>query len=103
MEKKFFGNTPQGEAFLYTLENKNGMKAEVSNFGAILVNLFVPDKSGNLADVVLGYDDATGYLNGGSFLGATVGPSANRVKDAKFVIDGETFQLDVNDGKNNFE
>ena len=101
MEKKFFGNTPQGEAFLYTLENKNGMKAEVSNFGAILVNLFVPDKSGNLADVVLGYDDATGYLNGGSFLGATVGPSANRVKDAKFVIDGETFQLDVNDGKNN--
>jgi len=101
MKKRFFGNTPQGETYLYTLENKNGIKAEVTNFGAILVNLFVPDKNGKTVDVVLGYDDASGYVNGGSFLGATVGPSANRIKDAKFVIDGVTYVLDANDGKNN--
>ena len=89
------------EATLYTLENSKGMKAEVTDFGAILVNLFVPDANGNVADVVLGYDDVTGYLKNGSFFGATIGPNANRIANAKFTIDGVEYQVDVNDGPNN--
>lgn len=100
--KRNFGTDQQGrEVTLYTLENANGMKAEVTNLGAILVNLYVPDKDGRLEDVVLGFDSAAGYLKNGSFFGATVGPSANRIGGASFTIDGTTYQLDVNDGPNN--
>lgn len=89
------------QATLYTLENSKGMKAEVTDFGAILVNLFVPDAKGNVDDVVLGYDSLTGYLSNGSFFGATIGPNANRIANAKFTIDGVEYQVDVNDGPNN--
>ncbi len=100
--KRNFGKDAQGrDVTLYTLENRNGMKAEVTDLGAILVNLYVPDKDGRLDDVVLGFDDAAGYLNNGSFFGATIGPSANRIAGASFTIDGKTCQLDVNDGPNN--
>lgn len=100
LTKRNFGVEGQ-EATLYTLENSKGMKAEVTNYGAILVNLFVPDAKGNVEDVVLGYDNLTGYLKNPSFLGATIGPNANRIADAKFTIEGVEYQLDVNDGKNN--
>lgn len=100
--KRNFGTDQQGrEVTLYTLENANGMKAEVTDLGAILVNLYVPDKDGRLEDVVLGFDSAAGYLKNGSFFGATVGPSANRIGGASFTIDGIDYQLDVNDGPNN--
>ena len=60
---KNFGKTPDGtEVSLYTIKNNNGFSAEVTNFGAILVSLFVPDKTGNTADVVLGFDSVEGYL-----------------------------------------
>lgn len=100
--KRNFGTDQQGrEVTLYTLENARGMKAEVTDLGAILVNLYVPDKNGKLDDVVLGFDSAAGYLKNGSFFGATVGPSANRIGGAGFTIDGTDYQLDVNDGPNN--
>lgn len=98
--KRDFGVEGQ-EATLYTLENSKGMKAEVTDFGAILVNLFVPDANGNVDDVVLGYDNVKGYIINPSFFGATIGPNANRIADAKFTIDGVEYQVDVNDGKNN--
>ena len=79
MQKRSFGTTKDGkEVFLYSLENKNGVKAEVTNFGAILVNLFAPDKDGNVEDVVLGFDDVTGYEVNPSYFGSTIAPSANR-------------------------
>lgn len=91
MKKRVFGTTKDGkEVFLYTLENKNGMKAEVTDFGAILVNLFVPDKNGTLQDVTLGYDQVADYEANGSFFGATIAPNANRIAGASFVIDGVT-------------
>lgn len=100
--KRNFGKDSQGrEVMLYTLENQNGMKAEVTDLGAILVNLYVPDKNGRLEDVVLGFDSAEGYLGNGSFFGATIGPSANRIGGACFEIDGMSYQVDVNDGPNN--
>lgn len=100
LKKKSFGCDGQ-EAFLYTLENSRGMKAEVTNYGAILVNLFVPDAHGVTEDVVLGFDSLEGYRNNPSFFGVTVGPSANRIEGAKFTIDGIEYHLDANDGKNN--
>ncbi len=102
MKKKVFGKAPSGkEVYLYTLENSKGIKAEVTNYGAILVNLFVPDRNGKVEDITLGYDKLEDYLVNGSFFGATVGPNANRIANAKFSIDGKEYQLAVNDGPNN--
>ncbi len=100
LKKRNFGVEGQ-EATLYTLENSKGMKAEVTNYGANLVNLFVPDKNGVVEDVVLGFDSVKGYMKNGSFFGATIGPSANRIAGAKFSIDGVEYNIDVNDGANN--
>ena len=98
-----FGTTKDGkEAHLYTLENKNGMKAYVSDFGAVLVSLLVPDQEGKAVDVVLGYDDAAGYEQGDAAVGAVVGRNANRIGGAGFELNGVSYELDKNDnGKNN--
>ena len=100
--KEKFGVTKEGrEIYAFTLSNANGVRARVINYGAVLVNLFVPDKDGNAEDVVLGFDTLEGYYDNGSFFGATIGPNANRIGDACFEIAGKTYQIDVNDGKNN--
>lgn len=100
--KESFGTTKDGkEVYAFVLENAKGMKARVINFGAILVNLYVPDAKGNIEDVVLGFDNLEGYYGNGSFFGATIGPNANRIGNAKFEINGKTYQVDVNDGPNN--
>lgn len=102
MQKRSFGVTKEGkEVFLYSLENKNGVKAEVTNFGANLVNLFVPDKKGNVEDVVLGFEDVSGYEKNPSFFGAVIAPSANRIAGATFDLNGETYILKKNNGENN--
>lgn len=100
--KQKFGATKKNEeASLYTITNNNGMKAVVSDFGACLINLFVPDKNGKLLDVVWGYDSVSGYENNGVFLGATIGRCANRIGRSKFTLGGKEYELDQNDGKNN--
>lgn len=100
--KEFFGKTKNGqEISRYFITNSKGMKAGVINYGAILVNLYIPDKNGNIADVVLGYDSLEPYFVNGSFFGATVGPNANRIGGAAFELNGQRYQLDVNDGQNN--
>ena len=88
MKQRDFGKNKKGEAAtLYTLENKNGMVMEVSDFGATLYSLLVPDKDGNMVDVVLGYDDPEGYEGpSGTFFGATVGRNANRIGSASFIL-----------------
>lgn len=97
-----FGKTREGQKVsLYTISNANDMKVSVTDYGANLVSVIVPDKAGNLRDVVLGYDRVEGYFESPSFFGATIGPSANRIADAKVTIEGVTYQLDVNDGPNN--
>lgn len=103
MRQRSFGKNTKGEAAtLYTFENKNGMVMEVSDFGATLVSLMVPDKNGNPTDVVLGYDDPIGYEGpSGTFFGATVGRNANRIGKAAFTINGKSYQIDKNDGNNN--
>src|SRR5262249_53883537 len=101
VEKRAFGKTPEGTAIdLYVLKNKNGVEADVITFGAILVSLKGPDRSGNSADVVLGYKDLDGYVNDKASLGATVGRYANRIGNGKFALDGKTYELPKNDGPN---
>lgn len=100
--KEFFGKTKKGEEISrYYISNSKGMKAGVINYGAILVNLFVPDKAGKAGDIVLGFDTLEEYFENGSFFGATIGPNANRIGGASFELNGEKYQLDDNDGGNN--
>ncbi|MBP5223678.1 MAG: galactose mutarotase [Lachnospiraceae bacterium] len=102
VEIQNFGTAPDGkEIKLYTIKNKKGMQAAVTNLGAIVVKLLVPDAKGTLADVVLGYDKGEDYYENGCFFGAVIGPNANRIGGASYEIDGKTYQLAVNDGPNN--
>lgn len=97
-----FGKTKNGlQTHLYFLENKNGIRACLTDYGATLVRLFVPDREGNLRDVVLGYDDVSGYEKGDAALGATVGRSANRIGGACLEIGGVEYRLEKNDNDNN--
>ncbi len=98
----YFGKTKDGEdILLYTIKNERGMEASVTNFGAVLVTLLVPDKAGTVKDLVLGFDKGEDYLTNPCFFGATIGRSANRIAGAKFMIDGITYRLKVNDNENN--
>lgn len=99
--KKSFGVLPDGtQTFLYTI-SRGGITATISDLGATLVNVFVPDADGNEADVVLGYDDAAGYLAGTSFLGAIVGRSANRIGGSRFQLGSREYALTPNENGNN--
>ena len=97
---KSFGTLPNGqEAALYTI-SCGSVTADITNFGATLVRLWVPDKDGRLADVVLGYDDVSGYLGGTCYFGATVGRCANRIAGASFDLGGKTIRLPANENGN---
>lgn len=100
--RKSFGRLPSGEeTTLYTI-SCGRITATVTDYGAHLVNLFVPDKMGQIADVVLGYDDANGYRTGnGAFLGATVGRNANRIAGASFMMGDTRIHLTPNENENN--
>jgi aldose 1-epimerase len=101
MQKQAFGKLQDGRAVdLYVLTNKNGAEAAISNYGATLVSLKVPDRGGKLGDIVLGFDKVEGYENGKAFFGASVGRYGNRIAHAKFVLDGTTYTLEKNDGDN---
>ena len=99
--KTCFGTLPGGkEASLYTITG-GGLTAVVTDLGATLVKLFVPDADGNLADVVLGHDTPDDYLRSTCFFGATVGRSANRIGGASFELNGRTYTMTPNENGNN--
>ena len=82
---------------LYTLENANGMRVKISDFGALLVAIEVPDKNGQLADVALGYNTLAEYQQDTStYFGAVVGRVANRIAHGKFSLGGKTYTLPTN-------
>lgn len=102
VETSLFGKSLDGkDIMLYTIKNSRGMEVAVTNIGAVIVKILVPDENGKKDDVVLGFDSGEKYYDNGSFFGAVVGPNANRIGGATFEIDGVTYQLDVNDGPNN--
>jgi len=100
-QKESFGQTPDGRGIdLYTLTNTNGLRAKITNYGAILVSLEVPDRDGNLADITLGFDALDGYLKMDTYFGATVGRYANRIGKARFVLNGVEYKLAANNEEN---
>lgn len=97
-----FGKFENNDVKLFTITNSNGLIAKLTNFGAILVSLFVPDKNGNLDDVVLGFDSLDKYLtNDICYFGSTIGRNSNRVKNASFTLNGITYKLDENEREKN--
>jgi aldose 1-epimerase len=86
---------------LHTLKNKNGLVAQITNYGAIIVAIYVPDRKGILADIVQGYDNIADYINGNSgYMGAVCGRVANRIGKSRFTLNNKTYSLAANDGPN---
>ncbi len=102
MEKRPFGTTRDGQAVtLYRMENHAGAYVELLDWGAHIRALGVPDKDGNIVDVCLGFDDMEGYeQNAGTYMGATVGRNANRIRGAKFTLNNIVYTLSPNEGPN---
>ncbi len=98
--KESFGTANGREVFLYTLRGERGMEARITNFGAILVSLVVPDRAGRGGDVVLGFDSLDSYVKENPFFGATIGRFGNRIGKGTFVLDGTRYQLPLNNGPN---
>ena len=98
--KENFGSIEGKQIDIYTLTNQSGAKVKIINYGAIVVSLMMPDRDGNLADIVSGYDSLSGYVNDKSFFGAIVGRYGNRIDKGKFKLDGKDYQLTINDGRN---
>lgn len=98
--KTVFGKMPCGKDILcYSMRNSGGMEAQILTYGLRVHKLMVPDKNGNLGDVVLGYDNIEQYF-GADYQGTLVGRYANRIGGAEFEIDGKKYTLDKNDGNN---
>ena len=93
MNMKPFGCLPDGrQTHIYSIRCGN-LEAAVTDFGATLVSLLVPDRQGNIADVVLGFDSAAEYAASDAFFGATVGRNANRIAGGRFSLNGKTHQI----------
>jgi aldose 1-epimerase len=95
-----WGETDGKPVSLYTLTNKNGVQATITNYGGIVTSWMVPDKSGNLGNIVVGFDSLQPYLQKPPYFGALIGRYGNRIGNAKFTLDGKTYTLAANDGKN---
>jgi aldose 1-epimerase len=102
IKKQPFGKTKEGAvATLYSLKNKNGMTVNFTDYGANIVNVLVPDKDGKFDDVVLGFDNVSGYEGNTPGFGSFIGRHANRIGGAAFELDGKKYELEKNDGQNN--
>jgi aldose 1-epimerase len=100
VDQKPFGAKDGRSIILFTLTNAHGVEVRAMNYGGIILSLRVPDRKGNLADIVLGHDTAEGYMPNPPFLGAIVGRYANRIANGTFTLDGKTYTLPKNDGPN---
>lgn len=100
--RSYFGKMEDGRAVdLFTLSNENGTEVRITNYGGIITSLKVADKEGALEDIVLGFNSLEGYLQEGvPYFGAIVGRYGNRINNAQFVLDGNTYKLAANDGPN---
>ena len=101
MMKQSFGKTPDGtEVFLYTLRNKSGMEARITNYGGIVVSLLTKDRNGHPADIVLGFDSLSSYIQDTPYFGALIGRYGNRIGKGTFQLGGVKYTLAINNGAN---
>ena len=99
--QRSFGNTSDGrEATLYVLKNQHGLEVALTNYGATLVSVKMPNRAGDSVDVTAGYDEVAGYEAGRAYFGGTVGRYANRIGKAEFSLNGVTYTLPKNNGPN---
>lgn len=102
MKKESFGTTTSGvETTLFTLTNGNGANVQLTDFGGTLVGISVPDRQGNLGDVVIGFETINAFQNNTPYFGALIGRNANRIANGRFELDGTVYQLAQNNGPNN--
>jgi aldose 1-epimerase len=95
--QEVFGHLPDGrEVRIFTLANRHGLRARVSEFGAVLVSMEAPDRFGKSADLTLGYDTLAGWMDNSAYLGATCGRFGNRIAGGKFTLDGKEHVLATN-------
>jgi aldose 1-epimerase len=95
------GKTADGQTVQeFTLKNANGMVVKIITYGGIISELHVPDKNGKLDDVVLGFENLKGYLDGHPYFGCIVGRVCNRIAKGKFTLDGKEYKLATNNGPN---
>jgi aldose 1-epimerase len=98
---KIFGKTPEGQLVrLYTLTNKNNVSVSIMDYGATIVGVLTPDRSGKLDDIVLGFDKFSPYLHQTAHFGGTIGRYGNRIAKGQFTIGKSVFQLPLNNGPN---
>ncbi|MET0981615.1 MAG: aldose epimerase family protein [Telluria sp.] len=96
-----FGKLPDGRAVsVFTLVNKAGMSIRILDFGGIITEIHVPDRDGNFADVALGFDTLEPYCGDSPYFGALIGRYGNRIARGRFTLDGQAYELPVNNGKN---
>ncbi|MDD5577774.1 MAG: galactose mutarotase [Methylobacter sp.] len=101
IQKQYFGSTHDGQVVdCYTLTNPNGLEAHIMTYGGILVSLRIPDRHGELADIVLGFDSLAPYLAEHPYFGALIGRYANRIAHGRFRLDNREYQLACNNGPN---
>lgn len=93
VEMKPWGEVGGQPVYLYTLTNSNGATMRVTNYGARITSLMVPDEDGEMVDVVLGFDNLQDYLDNHTYFGAIVGRYGNRISNGKFTLDGEQYSL----------
>lgn len=101
IEQEVWGMTPEGEGIIrYTMRNEQGATVQLSNYGATILSVVVPDREGKMDDVVLGYKAPEGYFGDGPAMGKSVGRYANRIAFGRLEIDGEMYRLEINNGRN---
>lgn len=100
IESKLMGELQGSGVYLFHFANSSGMEISVTNYGATLTSVRVPDKNGAYEDVVLGLDSVDDYIAGHPYLGSTVGRFANRIGGARFTLNGETYELTPTVGRN---
>ena len=99
--KEVFGQVPdRGEASLFSIINSNDLVLKITNYGATIQGIHVPDRNGKMDDVVLGFDNLQGYLDEHPYIGSVVGRYANRIAGGRFDLDGEEYKLAQNNGPN---
>jgi len=100
IKKELFGMAGGKPVDIFTLTNATGMQVRICTYGGIIVNLWVPDRNGQLGDVVLGYDKLVSYVNNSPYFGALIGRYANRIANGRFILNGKTYNLAINNAPN---
>ena len=99
--KELFGKLKDNrEVYIYSLKNSQGASVKIMSLGATIVSINIPDKNGNIADVICGYDDVDSYLTNSGYQGAIIGRYGNRIKNSRFILNGKEYILYNNEKAN---